>query len=55
MSPLRRRSREQQRHSRAVVRQEKAAQVDPTSPEQIARNKAVAAKIRRDALRKAGN
>lgn len=45
------RRREQRRHGRAVVRQERAAQVDPSSPEQIARNKAAADKIRLDALR----
>jgi hypothetical protein len=48
---IRRKAREQRRHGRAVVRQERGAMVDPTSPETIARNKAAADKIRRDALK----
>lgn len=49
MIAIRRRTREQHRHGRAVVRQELAAQVDPMSPTQIEKNRRDAERLRRKA------
>lgn len=49
MAAIRRRTKERNRHGRAVVLQELAAQVDPMSPAQIKKNRRDAERLRRKA------